>query len=90
MGPVVLKYAGDNTFGVILDTSNQWPQGPVLWTGPSVDITKAVVDAYNAQSGVAAPVPSAPQPSGAAKPSGATTRPVPPATPKPQRTQPPK
>jgi len=88
MAPIIVKYAGDNGFGVIIDTSNPWPQGPVLWAGPSVDITKPVVDAYNAQSGVAAPVPSAPRPS-ASRPGGATKPAIPPA-PKPQGTQPPK
>jgi outer membrane protein len=62
MAPLLVKYAGDNGFGVIIDTSNPWPQGPVLWAGPSVDITKTVVDAYNVQSGVAAPAPSATKP----------------------------
>jgi len=55
MAPIIVKYAGDKGFGLIMDTSNPWPQGPVLWAGPSVDITKAVVDTYNAQSGVAPP-----------------------------------
>src|SRR6266851_482014 len=31
MGPMIVKYAGDNGFGVIMDTSNPWPNGPVLW-----------------------------------------------------------
>jgi outer membrane protein len=61
MAPLLVKYAGDNGFGVIMDTSNPWPQGPVLWAGPSVDITKVVVDAYNVQSGVPAPAASAPK-----------------------------
>jgi outer membrane protein len=55
MAPVIEKYASDNNFGLIIDTSSPWPQGPVLWRNPSVDITKAVVDAYNVVSGVAAP-----------------------------------
>jgi len=55
MAPIIVKYAGDKGFGLIMDTSNPWPQGPVLWAGPSVDITKAIVDAYNAQSGIPAP-----------------------------------
>jgi outer membrane protein len=55
MAPIIVKYAGDKGFGLIMDTSNPWPQGPVLWAGPSVDITKPVVDAYNVQSGVPAP-----------------------------------
>ena len=63
MAPIIVKYAGDKGFGVIMDTSNPWPQGPVLWAGPSVDITKAVVDAYNVQSGVPAPARPATKPS---------------------------
>lgn len=62
MAPIIVKYAGDKGFGVIMDTSNPWPQGPVLWAGPSVDITKAVVDAYNIQSGVPAPARPATKP----------------------------
>ena len=87
MAPLLVKYAGDNGFGVIMDTSNPWPNGPVLWAGPAVDITKPVVDAYNAQSGVAAPVPDAPK--AGAKPSGAAARPAAPAA-KPTATAPPK
>lgn len=80
MAPVIVKYAGDKGFGAILDTSNPWPQGPVLWAAPSVDITKAVVDAYNIQSGVPAPArPAATKPST----SGATSKPAAPAASKP-------
>jgi outer membrane protein len=65
MAPLLVKYAGDNGYGIIIDTSNPWPNGPVLWAGPSIDITKTIVDAYNVQSGVSAP------------PKGAATRPAP-------------
>ncbi len=65
MAPIIVKYSQENGFGLIVDTSKPWPQSPVLWWGESIDITKPVVDAYNAQSGVAAP--AAPS-SGAAKP----------------------
>jgi len=69
LGPMLVKYASDNKFGVILDTSNPWPNGPVIWADPSsVDITKTIVDAYNAQSGVAPP----PRPAAAAKPPATT------------------
>jgi len=71
MAPIIVKYAGDKGFGLIMDTSNPWPQGPVLWAGPSVDITKAIVDAYNAQSGV--PAPTKPV---AAKPAASGTKPA--------------
>ncbi len=63
MAPVIVKYSQDNGFGMIIDTSKQWPQGPVLMAGEAFDITKAVVDLYNAQSGVPRPCTS-----GAAKP----------------------
>jgi outer membrane protein len=58
MAPLLLKYANDNGVGVIIDTSNPWPQGQVVWAAPSVDITKPVVEAYNVQSGVPAPAKS--------------------------------
>jgi outer membrane protein len=73
MAPVIVKFAGDKGFGVIVDTSNPWPQGPVLWAAPSVDITKAIVDAYNVQSGVPAPArPTAQKPT---IPGAPTTKP---------------
>jgi len=85
MGPMIVKYAGDNGFGVIMDTSNPWPNGPVLWYGPAVDITRPVVELYNAQSGVPAPTRPA-----ATRPAPGSTKPAatPPATPKPPNTQP--
>jgi len=52
------KYVADNGYTLLLDVSNQ--QSNVMWASPTTDVTKAVVDAYNASSGVAAPVPSAP------------------------------
>jgi outer membrane protein len=69
MAPLIVKYAQENGFGVIVDTSKVWPQSPVLWWAETVDITKAIVDGYNVQSGVPAPAPA-----GAAKPS--TTKPA--------------
>jgi len=76
MAPMIVKYSQDNGFGVIVDTSKPWPDSPVLWWGQTVDITKPIVDAYNVQSGVAAPAaagaaskPAAPRPTtGATKP----------------------
>ena len=61
---VLDKYAKEHEFSVVLDVSGQ--QSPVLWAASSVDITKPLIDAYNAQSGVpaptkaAAPAPAAP------------------------------
>jgi len=88
MAPMIVKYAQDNGFGMIIDTSKPWPQGPVLIAGEGLDITKAVVDAYNAQSGVPAPAaggaakPAAPKPA-----TGTGAAPKPPA---PKPTEPPK
>ena len=50
---VLDKYAKENSFTVILDVSGQ--ASPVLWAANSVNITQPLVEAYNAQSGVAAP-----------------------------------
>ena len=67
MAPLLSNYAKENGYGLILDTSQPWPQGPVIMAGPPFDITKTIVDAYNAQSGVAAPVakPAATHPAAA-------------------------
>ena len=72
MAPVIDKYAKANGYGLLFDSSNPWPQGPLLWATAGVDLTKTIVDAYNAQSTVPAP---------AAKPAGtpgaALNRPTP-------------
>ncbi|HEX9199797.1 MAG TPA: OmpH family outer membrane protein [Acidobacteriaceae bacterium] len=61
LGPVVIKYVQQNGYTMLLDNTGQPQQGglTVLWA-PGTDISQAVVDAYNASSGVAAPTPSAP------------------------------
>lgn len=47
-------YAAEHGFSVVLDGGNQ--QLPVvIYANPSVDITKAVVEAYNVKSGIPAP-----------------------------------
>ena len=75
MAPVIDKYAKANGYGLLFDSSNPWPQGPLLWATAGVDLTKAIVDAYNSQSGVAPP----PKPAGA--PGATTGKPVGTATP---------
>jgi len=74
LGPVIDKYAKENGFGLLIDSSNPWPQGPVLWASGSVDISKTVVDQYNTVSGV----PAQPKPAntGAATPKPAGTTPA--------------
>ena len=80
MAPIVVKYAQENGFGMILDTSKQWPQSPVLMAGEGVDITKAVVDIYNAQSGVPAPAAGAASKPAPSKPTGTAPKPATPKT----------
>jgi len=63
VGEVMVSFAQGQGFSLVLDASQQ--NSTVLWATPSTDITKAVIEAYNAKSGVpapAAPVPSAPAP----------------------------
>lgn len=58
---VVTSYASQNHFGVVLDASTSQQQLPtVLWASPTTDITKAVIEAYNAKSGVPAAAPAVP------------------------------
>lgn len=77
LGPVLIKYVQQNGYTMLLDNTGQPQQGGlnVLWA-PGTDISQAVVDAYNASSGVTAPPPSAPS---AARPRPAAPKP---ATPK--------
>lgn len=64
VGAVMTAYAKQHGYSIILDASAQ--DSPVLWASPTTDITNAVVAAYNAKSGVPAPKPSAPTPTGGA------------------------
>ena len=99
MAPVITKYVSDNGYGLLIDASAPWPQGPVVVATQAVDITKAVVDAYNVTSGVPAPPktgtttgaasrPAATTPTATKPPATAATTPAKPApatgTPKPQ------
>jgi outer membrane protein len=59
---VLKKYASTNGYSVILDASNQ--QSPVLWFSNTTNITKQLVDAYNAEAPLA-PSPK-PKPAGSA------------------------
>ena len=85
LAPVITKYVADNGYGLLLDASAPWPQGPVVVATQAVDITKPVVDAYNVQSGVPAPAKPAGTTSGAARPATTTpgTKPAATTAPKP-------
>jgi len=73
MAPVIDKFAKDNQYSLLLDVSQPWPQGQVLWFGAGSDVTKAVVDLYNSQSGITAP----PTSSSSSRPTSGTTAPKP-------------
>lgn len=76
---VVETYAKEQGYTLVLDGSQQ--QSPILWASETTDITKPIIAAYNAKSGVPAPpagaqsgLPAAPHP--AAKAPGASTTPA--------------
>lgn len=74
-GGAAVKYAHDNGFTILLSAGPQQQSLPtVLWNDASIDITQAVINAYNVSSGVPAPAPAAPAPA---------RRTTPPAAPKP-------
>jgi outer membrane protein len=83
MAPLIVKYSSENGYGMILDTSQQWPRGPVIWYGPAVDITQPIVEAYNLQSGVPAPAAGSTAQKPAAK--TAPTKPAAPASTSPKQ-----
>ena len=60
VGETISDYAQKHHYTLVLDASQQQSVPSVLYWSPSVDITKAIIDTYNAKSGIAAP----PLPSG--------------------------
>jgi outer membrane protein len=68
---VLSDYCKQQGFTLVLDGTASQQQAPiVLFATPNIDISKAVVDAYNVKSGVPAPAPqppTAPSPKPAAK-----------------------
>jgi outer membrane protein len=97
LGPIAIKYAQENGYTVLLDTSNPWPQSPLVWYGPSADITEEVIAVYNKQVGAGTPAATGAAAGTASKPTTGTgtgqTRPAPgttspPARPTAQQTKP--
>lgn len=60
-------YAQQQGFTLLLDVSSQ--SSNVLWALTSTDISQAIVDMYNKQSGISAPPPPSPRPA-ASRPAG--------------------
>lgn len=56
VGDLLVNYAQQQHFTLVLDGGNQQVQ-TVVYANPTTDLTKAIVDAYNQKSGVAAPTP---------------------------------
>ncbi|HMF91275.1 MAG TPA: OmpH family outer membrane protein [Candidatus Angelobacter sp.] len=75
MMTVLDTYAKANGYAVVLDVSN--PQTPVLYASEATNITKHVVDAYNAQSPAAPAAKPAGSGAAANKPAGTTAPPKP-------------
>ena len=67
---VMTKYAQQNGYTLVLDAGSQQQQSPILWAAESTNISEAVVQAYNQQSGV----PPQPTATGAPRPGSTTTR----------------
>ena len=80
---VMTRYAQENGYTLVLDAGSQQQQqaSPILWAAESTNISEAIVQAYNKQSGV----PPQPAAAGAPRPTGTTTR-VPARTPTAPRT----
>jgi len=54
---VIDKYAKDNSYAIVLDISS--PQSPVLYAVNEVNITAAIIEAYDAGGATAAAAPAA-------------------------------
>src|SRR5436305_12096837 len=78
MMDVIIKYATQNGFSMVLDVSSQ--QTPVLWADPSADITTEIIKLYDAAHPGTGGTATAPA---TAKPSGAPPAAPPAASPKP-------
>ena len=59
------KYATENGFAVVLDISSQ--QTPVLFASNTVELTRALIDAYDKSSALTAPAPAMTTPPAAPK-----------------------
>ena len=73
---VMLNYVEKSGYTLLLNVGSQ--QSQVMWTSasPNADITEAVIAAYNASSGVAAPPPAAPEAPARPKPAASTAHPA--------------
>lgn len=81
MQTVIAEYTQANGFAVLLDTGNRDTSG-LVWASSAIDITQAVIDAYDKKhpatvpAGPAAPKPAATPPPAAAPKAPATAKPA--------------
>ncbi len=83
MQAVIAEYVQANGFALILDTGNRDTSG-LVWASTAIDITQAVVDAYDKKHPATGGAAAAAPPAGAAK----TVAPVKPITPTPPPAKP--
>jgi Skp family chaperone for outer membrane proteins len=63
VGATAVKYVQEHGFTLLLNVGgSQQSPSPILWFAQPTDITQAVINEYNKDSGVSAPPPSAPSP----------------------------
>ncbi len=67
VGQVLIDYAKQHGYTLVLD-GDQQQESVILYASDTTNITKAVIDAYNAKSGIPAP----PKPAAAPAPAGKT------------------
>lgn len=60
MYELMTKFATDNKLAMILNVNPNDQQSPILWAAEQVNVTKPIIDMYNAQSAVPAPAANAP------------------------------
>jgi outer membrane protein len=75
---VMNKFAGDNGYALVVDAANQ--NSNLVWSSSAIDITKAVVDAYD-KANPAATTPAAAKPVVGVKPPATTVKPAAPPAP---------
>lgn len=83
MQAVIAAYVQANGFAVVLDTGNRDTSG-LVWASSAIDITQAVIDAYDKAHPANAPAAAAPKPAAGPAPAAPKPASIPtPAAPKP-------